>query len=84
MGSIQQWSDMLSQNDGVSGRSEYDSKFERQRSRTKETIVKIVVIGGSGLIGSKLVPQLREGSVAKIRSKAKSVWIFRGRADRQE
>src|SRR3982751_4157212 len=35
-------------------------KFAMQRSRTKETIVKIVVIGGSGLIGSKLVPKLRE------------------------
>jgi uncharacterized protein YbjT (DUF2867 family) len=31
-----------------------------QTSKTKETIVKIVVIGGSGLIGSKLVPKLRE------------------------
>jgi uncharacterized protein YbjT (DUF2867 family) len=31
-----------------------------QRSKTKETIVKIVVIGGSGLIGSKLVTTLRE------------------------
>src|SRR3954468_7530256 len=26
----------------------------------KETIVRVVVIGGSGLIGSKLVPKLRE------------------------
>jgi uncharacterized protein YbjT (DUF2867 family) len=31
-----------------------------QRSKTKETIVKIVVIGGTGLIGSKLVTKLRE------------------------
>jgi uncharacterized protein YbjT (DUF2867 family) len=31
-----------------------------QRSKTKETIVKIVVIGGSGLIGSRLVTKLRE------------------------
>jgi uncharacterized protein YbjT (DUF2867 family) len=31
-----------------------------QKSKTKETIVKIVVIGGSGLIGSKLVTKLRE------------------------
>src|SRR5438045_6510616 len=30
------------------------------RSRMKETIMKIVVIGGSGLIGSKLVNKLRE------------------------
>jgi uncharacterized protein YbjT (DUF2867 family) len=29
-------------------------------SRTKETIMKIVVIGGTGLIGSKLVKKLRE------------------------
>ena len=28
--------------------------------KVKEAIVKIVVIGGSGLIGSKLVPKLRE------------------------
>jgi uncharacterized protein YbjT (DUF2867 family) len=31
-----------------------------QRSKIKEAIMKIVVIGGSGLIGSKLVIQLRE------------------------
>src|SRR5207247_2574531 len=30
------------------------------RSRMKETIMKIVVIGGTGLIGSKLVNKLRE------------------------
>src|SRR6201981_4039124 len=30
------------------------------QSRTKETIMKIVVIGGTGLIGSKLVNKLRE------------------------
>jgi len=36
------------------------SNFEMQKSKTKETIVKIVVIGGSGLIGSKLVTKLRE------------------------
>src|SRR5262252_5980627 len=30
------------------------------RSRIKETIMKIVVIGGTGLIGSKLVKKLRE------------------------
>src|SRR3982751_5883888 len=35
-------------------------KFAMQRSRTKETIMKIVVIGGSGLVGSKLVTKLRE------------------------
>src|SRR5215472_1460419 len=31
-----------------------------RQSNHKETIVKIVVIGGSGLIGSKLVTKLRE------------------------
>jgi uncharacterized protein YbjT (DUF2867 family) len=31
-----------------------------QKSKIKETIMKIVVIGGSGLIGSKLVNKLRE------------------------
>src|SRR5712672_4676757 len=30
------------------------------RSRMKETIMKIVVIGGTGLIGSKLINKLRE------------------------
>src|SRR5436309_8087640 len=35
-------------------------KFAGPESKTKETIVKIVVIGGSGLIGSKVVPKLRE------------------------
>jgi hypothetical protein len=34
-------------------------RFEMQRP-DKETIMKIVVIGGSGLIGSKVVPKLRE------------------------
>ena len=36
------------------------SKFEMQRSKEKDTIMKIVVIGGTGLIGSKLVTKLRE------------------------
>ena len=36
------------------------SMFGMQRSESKETILKIVVIGGSGLIGSKLVTKLRE------------------------
>jgi uncharacterized protein YbjT (DUF2867 family) len=31
-----------------------------QRPEIKETIMKIIVIGGTGLIGSKLVPKLRE------------------------
>src|SRR5712671_2766005 len=34
--------------------------FEMPWSRVKETIMKIVVIGGTGLIGSKLVNKLRE------------------------
>ena len=51
---------MMSQTDGVFGRSEYDSKFEMQRSKSKETIVKIVVIGASGLIVTKLVIKLCE------------------------
>jgi uncharacterized protein YbjT (DUF2867 family) len=34
--------------------------FEMPRSRMKEIIMKIVVIGGTGLIGSKLVNKLRE------------------------
>ena len=34
--------------------------MEMQRSKIKEAIMKIVVIGGSGLIGSKLVRKLRE------------------------
>src|SRR5262249_2701217 len=33
--------------------------FEIARSKIKETIMKIVVIGGNGLIGSKLVIKLR-------------------------
>jgi uncharacterized protein YbjT (DUF2867 family) len=37
----------------------FDS-FEMPCSTMKETIMKIVVIGGSGLIGSRLVKQLRE------------------------
>src|SRR5262249_5447204 len=35
-------------------------RFEMQRSKIREAIMKIVVIGGSGLIGSKLVRKLRE------------------------
>src|SRR5207245_428229 len=36
------------------------SRFEMQTSKVKEINMKIVVIGGSGLIGSKLVNKLRE------------------------
>src|SRR6266536_1606523 len=35
-------------------------RFEMPRSKIKEAMMKIVVIGGSGLIGSKLVNKLRE------------------------
>jgi uncharacterized protein YbjT (DUF2867 family) len=35
-------------------------RLKMPRSKTKEIIMKIVVIGGSGLIGSKLVRKLRE------------------------
>src|SRR5690349_16208260 len=36
------------------------SKLECRGRQTKETLVKVVVIGGTGLIGSKLVTMLRE------------------------
>ena len=35
-------------------------RFELQGLKLEEIVMKIVVIGGSGLIGSKLVTQLRE------------------------
>src|SRR6058998_3876876 len=41
-------------------------------SKMKETIMKIVVIGGSGLIGSKLVPRLREHGHEAIAASPKS------------
>src|SRR5215472_320982 len=37
-----------------------DRRLRRSWSKRKETIMKIVVIGGTGLIGSKLVNKLRE------------------------
>jgi uncharacterized protein YbjT (DUF2867 family) len=40
--------------------------------KVKEAIVKIVVIGGSGLIGSKLVPKLREQGHEAIAASPKS------------
>src|SRR6202158_5134910 len=53
---------MVSQSAGMLCLSEYKRPmgFEMPRSRLKETIMKIVVIGGTGLIGSKLVNKLRE------------------------
>src|SRR5207302_10559414 len=45
---------------GRSSRVREIDGFEMPQSRMKETIMKIVVIGGTGLIGSKLVNKLRE------------------------
>jgi uncharacterized protein YbjT (DUF2867 family) len=42
------------------------------RSKIKEVIMKIVVIGGSGLIGSKLVPKLRERGQEGVAASPKS------------
>jgi uncharacterized protein YbjT (DUF2867 family) len=50
-----------SKNDGIPELSEYNRAGSKMpRSKIEETIMKIVVIGGSGLIGSRLVKQLRE------------------------
>jgi uncharacterized protein YbjT (DUF2867 family) len=43
-----------------------------QRSKLKEAIMKIVVIGGSGLIGSKLVNKLREHGHEAVAASPKS------------
>jgi uncharacterized protein YbjT (DUF2867 family) len=40
--------------------NKYNRPVRMPRSKIKETIMKIVVIGGTGLIGSKLVNKLRE------------------------
>jgi len=40
--------------------NEFTGMFAMPRSKTRETIMKIVVIGGTGLIGSKLVSKLRQ------------------------
>src|ERR1700735_2305783 len=50
---------IVSLNAGLFGLSEYDRRNENRRSN-EGAIMKIVVIGGSGLIGSKLVKKLRE------------------------
>jgi uncharacterized protein YbjT (DUF2867 family) len=42
------------------GLSKYNWQLENAGLKMKEEIMKIVVIGGTGLIGSKLVPKLRE------------------------
>lgn len=49
----------VSQNEETFGHSEYAGRFENAQVKTKVKLMKIVVIGGSGLIGSKLVPKLR-------------------------
>src|SRR4029077_7475979 len=53
---------MVSQSAGMFYLSEYKRPMgsKMRRSRMKETIMKVVVIGGTGLIGSKLVNKLRE------------------------
>jgi uncharacterized protein YbjT (DUF2867 family) len=48
------------------------SKFEMLKTKIKEAIVKIVVIGGSGLIGSKLVGKLREQGHETVAASPKS------------
>ena len=50
----------VSQNEETFGHSEYAGRFENAQVKTKVKLMKIVVIGGSGLIGSKLVPKLRQ------------------------
>jgi glutamate dehydrogenase/leucine dehydrogenase len=40
--------------------SEYNRRTQNAELQMQEIIMKIVVIGGTGLIGSKLVPKLRE------------------------
>jgi uncharacterized protein YbjT (DUF2867 family) len=44
----------------------------RASAEMKEAIMKVVVIGGSGLIGSKLVPKLREHGHEAIAASPKS------------
>jgi uncharacterized protein YbjT (DUF2867 family) len=59
--------------------SEHDRPVEMPRPKIKETIMKIVIIGGSGLIGSKLVKQLREqGHEAVAASPASGVNTITG------
>jgi uncharacterized protein YbjT (DUF2867 family) len=67
------------QNDGMLCLSEYDRLVRNARSKIKETIMKIVVIGGSGLIGSRLVNKLREhGHEALAASPASGVNTLTG------
>src|SRR5437016_13589968 len=47
-------------------------RFEMQGPKSKETIMKVVVIGGSGLIGSKLVSKLREQGHEAVAASPKS------------
>ena len=56
---IDQNNKALSQNDGMFRLSEYDRRLRMPRPKMKGRYnMKIVVIGGSGLIGSKLVAKL--------------------------
>src|SRR5215470_14635769 len=50
----------MSRNDVLFCLSEYDRWLRHLRPNGEVTVMKIVVIGGSGLIGSKLVKKLRE------------------------
>jgi uncharacterized protein YbjT (DUF2867 family) len=55
-----EWPNIVSQDAGVFGLSDYDRQMQNSRSKMEGTMMKIVVIGGTGLIGSKLVNKLRE------------------------
>src|SRR6267154_2468886 len=57
---------------GCFGLAGATSKFEMLNTKSKEAIMKIVVIGGSGLIGSKLVTKLREQGHEAIAASPKS------------
>src|SRR6201998_223254 len=65
---------MVSQNAGVFCLSEYKRPMASNNAcrPLKETIMKIVVIGGSGLIGSKLVNKLREQGHEAVAGSPKS------------
>src|SRR5438045_8186896 len=52
--------DNMSRTRGLFGPSECDQQLRNATVRKERTIMKIVVIGGTGLIGSKLVKKLRE------------------------
>jgi uncharacterized protein YbjT (DUF2867 family) len=62
----------LSQNRWMLELSKYKGRFQMQMSKSEEAIMKIVVIGGSGLIGSKLVNKLREQGHEAVAASPKS------------